>query len=303
MCRAAVFLLAMTTLAQEAKFSSEVRVVTLLATVRDRDGRVIGNLTKENFRLEEDGRKKPIQYFSRESDVPLTMVLLVDTSRSMQRVFETERVASNQFLKQVLREDRDVAAVVHFDVKVGVLQDFTASREQLAEALTKLRIPARPATLLYDGIRDASEHMMRKRTGRKAFILLSDGADFRSETSLTNAIEYAQRADAMIYSILFAHRPNRALGKGGHGIVAKVMERGRKVMQRLAAETGGGFFEVTAQQPIDKIYAQIEDELRHQYSIGYTPSAKVADAAYRKIKLTTDRKGLVVRTRDGYYPQ
>src|SRR5882724_9216111 len=162
---------------QVPTFSSDTKVVTLLASVRDRDGAVVKNLTREDFRLDEDGHRQTIRYFSRESDLPLVIGLLVDTSRSMQTVFEPERVASNRFLERVLREDRDLAAVVHFDVRVGVLQGFTSSREKLAQALDQLKIPARPSTLLYDAIRETSENLMRKQSGRKAFILLSDGMD------------------------------------------------------------------------------------------------------------------------------
>src|SRR5215472_8722214 len=107
---------------QDAKFSSDVKVVSLLATVRDKDGAVVKNLTRDDFRLEEDGRRQTIRYFSRESDLPLILGLLVDTSRSMQTVFQPEREASNRFMEQVLREDRDLAAVMHFDVRVEVLQ-------------------------------------------------------------------------------------------------------------------------------------------------------------------------------------
>src|SRR5215472_5192760 len=120
---------------QEVKFSSDVKVVSLLATVRDRSGAIVTSLTKDDFRLEEDGRPQTIRYFSRESGLPLILCLLVDTSRSMQTVFDSERVASNRFLEQVLRPDRDLAAVVHFDVQVETLQSFTASRESLAAAL------------------------------------------------------------------------------------------------------------------------------------------------------------------------
>lgn len=284
--------------AQDPVFSSDVKVVSLLATVRDRSGAIVKNLTKDDFRLEEDGRRQTIQYFSRESDLPLIIGLLIDTSRSMQTVFEAERVASTRFLEQMLRPDRDLAAVVHFDNKVGVLQEFTSSREKLADALAGLRIPARPATLLYDAVAQASENLMRKQLGRKAFIVLSDGMDFHSQASLSTAIEFAQRADTMIYSVLFAH-PNRRRAQ----VAKALVKRGTQVMTRLSAETGGAFFEVSAANPIEKIYAQIEDELRNQYSIGYTPARIEKDGKYRKLKLTTKRKDLIVRTRDGYYPK
>jgi len=273
-----------------------VNVVSLLATVRGRDGNIVKDLGKDDFRLEEEGRRQTIRYFAAESDLPLKVCLLVDTSRSMQTVFEAERKATDRFLEQVLRQDKDVAAVVHFDVRVGMLQDFTSSRERLADAMSRLRIPARPATLLYDAIKQTAEDQMRLKTGRKAFILLSDGLDVRSQASLPTAIEYAQRADTLIYSVLFAHQ-------GIRGRNTKRQQNGRKVMERLARETGGGFFEVTARNPIDRIYSQIEDELRNQYSIGFTPEKLEKDGKYRKLKLTTSRKGLAVRTRDGYYPK
>jgi VWFA-related protein len=287
-----------------ATFSADVKVVSVLATVRDRDGKVVKDLTKDDFVIEEDGRPQTIRYFTRESDLPLTVGLLVDTSRSMQTVFETERVATVKFLDQVLRQDRDLAFVMHFDIGVGVLQGFTSSKEKLAAALTKLKIPKIPSTLLYDAIAKASTDLMKAQSGRKAFILLSDGMDVRSKTSIGTAIEYAQRADTIIYSVLFSHRRIR-LGRGGGGRADqnRQKQKGPRVMERLARETGGGYFAVSEDNPIDKIYAQIEEDLRNQYSIGYTPDRTDGDKNFRKITLTTHRKDLVVRTREGYYPK
>jgi VWFA-related protein len=305
-CLSLLLALASLAVPQTATFSSDVKVVSLLATVRDRSGAIVTNLTKDDFRLEEDGRPQTIRYFSRESGLPLILCLLVDTSRSMQTVFDSERAASNRFFEQVLRPDRDLGAVVHFDVRVETLQPFTASRESLAAALDRLAIPPRPATLLYDAIKQSSENLMRPEAGRKAFILLSDGLDFRSETSIGTAIEYAQRADAMVYSILFPHRFNRP-GRGGFAINVRRANprqvRGPQVMERLARETGGGFFSVNAATSIDQIYSKIEDELRNQYNIGFTPTRDDPGGKYRKLKLTTVKKGLIVRTRDGYYPK
>jgi VWFA-related protein len=286
--------------AQEPTFSTDVKLVSLLATVRDRDGRVVKDLKKEDFLVEEDGRPQTIRYFFRESDLPLTIGLLVDTSRSQIRVLEPERKASYQFLDQVLREDRDLAFVMHFDIRVDLLQGFTSSREKLAAALAELRIPKRASTLLFAAVREASEGLMKPQTGRKAYILLSDGVDVRSKTSIGTAIEYAQRADTIIYSILYADHL-RVAGPAELAAQAIYHARGRRVMRRLAQETGGGFFEVSQQEPIEKVYAQIEDELRNQYSIGYVPDPSDAGAGYRKIRLTTRQNQLVVRTRDGYY--
>ncbi len=286
--------------AQEPTFSADVKVVTILATVRDNENRTIKNLTKDDFVLEEDGRPQTIQYFSRESDLPLTIGLLVDTSRSQIHVLEPERKASYVFLDKILRE-KDQAFVAHFDIRVNLLQGMTSSLEDLAKALQELRIPRRGSTLLYDAIKETSEGLMRKQTGRKAFIVLSDGVDVRSEATMGTAIEYAQRADTLIYSIVFAHHVYVA-----HPAVIASQElyllKGRKAMQRLARETGGGYFVVSKSEPIEKIYARIEDELRHQYSIGYTSDRRDASADYRKIHLSAKQSGLAVQSREGYYP-
>jgi VWFA-related protein len=286
--------------AQPPTFSADVNVVTLMATVRDKEGRIAGDLAREDFVLHEDGKRQTIAYFSRESDLPLTIGLLVDTSRSQRQVLEPERKASYTFLDQVLREGKDAAFVACFDVRVEVLQAFTSSRAELAAALDRLRIPPRTATVIYGAIRDTSEGQMRPRKGRKAFILLSDGVSVRDTASIGTAIEYAQRADCIIYSILFAahyRKPARALGNGVMAL------RGKKAMQRLAQETGGAFFEVSESNPITRTYAAIEETLRNQYSIGYTPQGAGKGGEYRKIRLTTRKSGLIVQTRDGYYPK
>jgi VWFA-related protein len=288
--------------AQEPTFSADVTVVTVLATVHDREGHIAKNLTRDDFVLLEDGVPQTIGYFSRESDLPLTIGLLVDTSRSQTGVLEPERRASYTFLDKVLRENTDQALVVQFDTKVKVLQGLTYSRKDLAAALDRLTIPGQFATLVFDAVRQVSEDVMRTQKGRKAFILLSDGVAFRDPTSIGTAIEYAQRADTIIYSIRFAdhlriYRPGRA------AIQAVASEKGKKALERLARETGGGFFEVTKKDSIENIYGRIEEELRNQYSIGYTPARKDTTGKYRKIKLTTKPTGLIVQTRDGYYPR
>jgi len=284
----------------DAKFSADVNVVTLLVTVRDRDGRTAKNLTREDFVLLEDGAPQTIRYFSRESDLPLTIGLLVDTSQSQAGVMEPERKASLVFLDKVLREDKDLAFVAHFDTQVEVLEGFTSSRQELAAALDRLAVPGRIATLLYEAIRKTSEEMMRQREGRKAFILLSDGVAFNDKTTIGTAIEYAQRADTIIYSILFADRP-KFYRPGRAAVLAISRQHGRNVMQRLARETGGEYFEVSASNPIESIYAEIEDTLRNQYAIGYTPQRAGTSREYHRIRLTTHKPGLIVQTRDGYY--
>ncbi|HTW63926.1 MAG TPA: VWA domain-containing protein [Bryobacteraceae bacterium] len=290
--------------AQDAKFSTSVNLVTLLATARNRDGGIVSDLNQDDFVLEEDGRPQTIRFFSRESNLPLTLGLLVDTSRSQLNVLDTERKASDVFLDRVLRKD-DQAFVLSFDIGVHVLQGLTNSRALLSAALDQLQIPGRVATVLYDAIHLTSDRLMREQKGRKAFILLSDGVDVGSKTTIGSAIEYAQRADTLIYSIWFHGKWKLWWVAGGPAAIqghAMYRAKGKHAMQRLAGETGGRFFEVTKDQSIESIYSQIEEELRNQYSFGYMPDHPGNDNRFRKIKLTTKRPGLIVQTRAGYYP-
>ena len=298
--------------AKDSTFTADVKVVNVFATVRDKEGKIVANLGKDDFKLDEDGRPQVIRYFARESNLPLTLGLLVDTSMSQRRVLGEERTASYRFLQNVLREDKDSAFVIHFDHEVELLQDLTSSRKKLEDALNELELPEdnrqRPqwggggggrrggggypggggsgrrfggiGTALYDSILLASDDLMKKQSGRKALILLTDGVDAGSKTSLVNAIETAQRADTLVYSILFADREGYNIGGfGGHRGGGMGRRRGggnfempdeKKVLERISKKTGGGFFEVSKKDPIEKIYAEIDEELRNQYSLGYT---------------------------------
>jgi VWFA-related protein len=319
----------------DTTFSTDVKVVNVLATVRDKQGKLVNTLAHDDFLLTEDGRPQTIRYFSRDTDLPLTLGLLVDTSGSERRVIGDERGASHVFLEDVLRPDKDQAFVMHFDREVELLQDLTNSREKLQHACDLLEVNQqggggggngypnggsggqypgrrRGGTSLYDAIYLASNELMSKQKGRKAVIVLSDGKDNGSKEPMNQAIESAQKADTLVYSILFADEddypmyPLSGRRRGGFG---GPMPRnpqsegpdGKKVMQQLARETGGSFFAASKKETIDKIYAQIQEELRNQYSLGYT-SDQPTGSGYRKIGLTAKQKGLTVQTRDGYYP-
>ena len=326
---------------QTPTFSSDVKVVNVLATVRDKHGQIVSNLTKDDFKLEEDGRAQTIRYFAKETDLPLTLGLLVDTSVSQRRVLEQERIASYAFLEHLMREDKDKAFVIHFDWDIELLQDLTASRKKLNIALEKLDNPqfeqssggGSPGsgghrrgggTTLYDAVFLASDELMQKQQGRKALIILSDGVDTGSKLTLTRAIEAAQRANTLVYSILFSDA--QAYGSGGYGIhmggmgggmgrpggggmgrggpqgyPRESLPDGKKVLEQVSRETGGRFFEVSKKQSIDQIYASIEEELRNQYSLGYSPDKSDTAPGYRKIHLTTTQKDLLVQAREGYY--
>src|ERR1017187_3754321 len=198
--------------------TKDVNVVNVLATVRNKQGQIVNNLTKDDFKLTDDGRPQTIKYFAKVTDMPLTLGLLVDTSLSQRRVLEQERTASYTFLEDLLREWKDKAFVLHFDSEVELLQDLTNSRPKLEAALQKLEVgdprqaqssgptPAHMGggTLLYDAVFLASDELMSKQQGRKAIIILSDGVDQGSKVSLNRAIEAAQRSDTLVYTILFA---------------------------------------------------------------------------------------------------
>jgi len=314
---------------QPSQINVDVKVVNVLATVRDKHGKIVSNLGKDDFVLAEDGKPQTITYFSRETDVPLTMGLLVDTSGSQSRVLDAERSASQSFLDNMLREDKGRAFVIHFDHEVELLQDLTGSREKLEKALGLLGKPAFEqqdsgdprarggrrgggGTLLYDAVYLASDEVIKKQQGRKALIVLSDGVDHDSKETLQTAIETAQRADAVVYSILFAdERPNQnpfgGFGGGGMGrrggrgrFPLEERPDGKKVLERISKETGGSLFEVSKKQPIDQIYSAIEEDLRNQYGMGYAPGAD-ATPGYHKLQVTTKQKDYAVQARDGYY--
>jgi VWFA-related protein len=322
--------------AQDATFSTDVKVVSVLATVRDKDKKIVSDLTKDDFDLAEEGRAQTIKYFSRETDLPLTLGLLVDTSLSQREVLGDERTASRRFIEKVLREDRDQTFLIHFDHDTELLQDLTSSRAKLERSLDDLELAQndRPqmrragggggggypgsgggrlaGTTLYDAILLASDELMRKRQGRKALILLTDGVDNGSKSPLSQAIESAQRADTLVYSILFAGQEGQPQGFGGGGFGGRrrgggfpppQRERpdGKKVLERISRETGGGFFEVTKKLSIDQIYERIEEELRNQYSLGFTPDTS-AGGGFRRITVTVKQKGMIAQTREGYYP-
>lgn len=220
-------------------------LVTVYATVKDKHGKIIANLTKDQFALAEDGRAQTITYFAADTDVALTLGLLVDTSMSQRNVLGQERDASEKFLDDMLRADRDKAFVIHFDREVELLQDLTASREKLEKALGEIEQPefsqtrgggsssgdpddadppqrhshAGGGTLLYDSVYLASNELMKKQQGRKAIIVLSDGVDRGSKVSLEAAVDAAQHADTAVYSILFAGQDQGEYHHGGWGHV------------------------------------------------------------------------------------
>ena len=285
----------------DATFSTDVKVVNVLATVRAKNGEFIRNLSKDEFSLSENGRPQTIRYFSQETGLALTLGLMVDTSLSQQRVLDAERTASFHFLDQVLRDNVDQAFIMQFDFAIQLRERLTFSRRKLEETLALVDTPSRKelemqrggGTLLYDAIVMAAQDIMKNQLNRKAVIVLTDGVDFGSEATVETVIEAAQRADMLVYSILFSDPRAYGFSIGGPD--------GKKPLMRMSKETGGGFFEVTKKQTIDQIFDIIQEELRSQYSLGYVSDEPVRVSEFRSIQLTAKQKGLVVQARDRYW--
>lgn len=287
---------------QDATFTTGVRVVNVLATVRTKKGEIIRDLGKDDFILTENGRPQAIRYFSQQTDLPLTIGLMIDTSMSQQKVLEEERAASIGFIDDVLRPEKDKVFVMQFDTEVRTVTMLTSSREKLGEGLTYVAIPTRQqleasrtsaGTLLYDAVETAAKDIMARLTGRKALIVLTDGVDVGSTGGLPVAVDACQRADTLIYGIYFTDSGFYTFG--GSDV------NGRGVLQKMAGDTGGGFFEVTKKRSINAIYQAIQEELRSQYNIGYVSDVPVNIPEFRRIELATKQKGLFVQARDRYW--
>ncbi|HVW87154.1 MAG TPA: VWA domain-containing protein [Bryobacteraceae bacterium] len=278
---------------EEATFSTDVKVVSVLATVLDKQGQIVDTLGKDDFRITENNRPQTIKYFSRDTDLPLTLGLMIDTSLSQYHVMSAERAASFRFLDRILRENKDKVFIMQFDMAVLLAQPLTSSREKLEKSLALVDTPTREelrnqyggGTLLFDAVVNASKNIMKDQKGRKALIVMSDGGENGSDLTLQDAIDAAHRSDTLIYSILF----------GG--------SEGRGILQRMSRETGGGYFEVTKRQPIDQVFGVIESELRTQYNLGYVSDMPVRISEFRKLQLTTRRRDLKVQARDRYWAQ
>ena len=305
----------------DPSFKVEVDVVQVIVTVRDQDGRLLTDLTKEDFLIKEDGRPQEIDYFLREADLPLTIGLLVDSSMSQRGILQEEREASFQFLEQVLRPEKDLVFVIGFDVDVELLQDPTNDLKPLRDSLDDIRVPSeggrqqRIGTVLYDAVFLSADELMSSQSGRKAFIILSDGVEVRSVTDSYTAIEAAQRSDTLIYGIrYYDEKAYAGMGRGGGrgrrspggrpgGRGGGRSRDGEEVLRELTEATGGGLFQVSKNLSLENIFDQIEEELRSQYILGYAPDIEDSSKSYRRIEVKTRNKKLKVKSRAGYYPR
>ncbi len=289
-----------------------VNVVQMSFTVKDKKGGLLPNLTKEDFHILEDAKPQTVKYFQAESNLPLTLGILIDASGSQMRVLDMEKEAGTAFLSQTLR-DKDEAFVLSFDVNVDLLQDFTNNMHSLKTALNSVRINAPPGggppglgggpvptangprgTLLYDAIYLAGHDELSQEVGRKAMIILTDGEDQGSQLRIKDAIEAAQKSDSIVYVLLCADRSfygGFSMGYTGEGD-----------MKKLTQETGGRMIEVGNNfNKLKEAFAQISNELRSQYNIGYSPTNPNLDGTFRKVEIRTNNKDYKIQSRNGYY--
>jgi VWFA-related protein len=287
-----------------------VNVVQLFFNVKDKHGALIPNLTKDDFEIAEDSKPQTIKYFTAESNLPLTIGMMIDASGSQRNVIDMEKEVGGAFLRQILT-DKDEAFVISFDITVDLLQDFTRDVHRLQAALNKAKVnvdyssggipgmgggpvPQRgnsPGTLLYDAVYLSAHDMLSKEVGRKAMILLTDGQDEGSRLKIQDAIEASQKSDAIVYVLLCADRGFY----GGFGY------SGESEMRKLTEQTGGRVINVG--NKFDKLreaFDQIAAELRSQYNIGYTPTNLKLDGSYRKLEIK-NKQNYRIQSRAGYY--
>jgi VWFA-related protein len=276
----------------------EVNLVNLFATVRDKHKAIVTGLTKDDFQVFEDGQQQEITYFSAESSLPITLGILMDTSGSEYYMLSAEKDAGSRFLGRVLRKG-DLAMIMSFDTDVDLLADFTDDRGVLNRAINRAQINAPSSGMItqgplptsgtggtnfYDAVYLAAHDKLSEEAGRKAIVVLTDAEDTGSRLNLQDAIEAAQRTDTVVHLLLVA-------ADGGDQSVAR----------RLTDETGGRMIIVRNEKNLEAAFDQISEELRNQYTIGYTPTNKKRDGTYRKIKVEMKDKDYSALTRRGYY--
>jgi len=270
---------------------STVNEVNVVFTVTDRHGRYVKDLKRENFKVVDDNKPAlDIRSFHAETNLPLEVGLLVDASNSVRDRFKFEQQAAIEFLNQSIRPKYDEAFIVGFDVTPEVTQDFTDNTEMLAVGVRDLRPGG--GTAMYDALYFACRDKLMKAQHngpvRRAIILLSDGDDNQSHVTREEAIDMAQRADVIVYTI-----STNLSGAGHHG---------DKVLERIADATGGRAYVPFQITEVANAFAAIQEELRSQYAISYKPAGFVSDGRYRSVEiLALGQKGLRVRSRRGYY--
>jgi VWFA-related protein len=281
----------------------QTTIVNVFATARDKHHSIITDLSQDDFKIQEDGVDQKIAFFSKEVNMPITLGLLIDTSASMDRMIDAEQDAASRFLREVMRP-KDEAMVITFDFDVDLLADFTQDTGVLSSAIRRARVNSvggggivTPGTIpqgnaggtdLYDAVYLACHDELASEAGRKGVIILTDAEDTGSKLRLQDAIEAAQRSDAVIHVLLISDR--MATFGTGPGVARKMTE-----------DTGGRVIDVHNEKSLEKAFDEISEELRSQYVLGYYPTNAARDGKFRKIQVTVTRPDVKILARKGYY--
>jgi len=288
--------------AQGGIIKTQVNLVNIFATVRDKNKRLVTDLKQDDFKLSEDSQDQKIAFFSKEVNLPITLALLLDTSGSEQYMLGAIQDAGSAFLTRVLRKG-DEALVMSFDSDVDLLCDFTDDRAQLSRGIRRARINIPQGgyignnpgpigsqqvtgTALYDAIYLASGEKLNTEAGRKAIVIVTDAQDEGSKVRIDEAIEAAQRTDTVVH-LLLVYDPHY----GANTSAAK----------KIADETGGRVIVANSEKKLMEAFDEISEELRSQYTLGYYPTNSQRDGKFRKIRVEMANKDLKVLARKGYY--
>jgi VWFA-related protein len=272
----------------------DVDLVNILCSVRDSKGTWAQGLTRDDFEVREEGRPRPVTHFAADTDSPLTVALMIDVSGSVASILDIEKAAAKRFLDEVLRPG-DQAMIGGFSSTIPIWQDLTGSRDRLQAALERVDdrqdyltegVRPRGGTLLYDAVDLVASRKLARLSGRKTLILITDGLDNGSQRGVEEAMQAAQRADAVVFAIHYVPE--------SHGSVD-----GKRPLERLAGPTGGRVFSVSSKMPLERVFAEIADEMRHQYSLGFTPESH--DGQFHKLEVKVKRPGMKPASRNGYY--
>lgn len=289
----------------QAVFRVDAALVNLLCTVREKSGAYVNDLSQSDFTVLEDGRPVPITHFARQTDLPLTVALLLDASWGARRSFDQETEAARQFFHNVLRPG-DSALLAGYAAGIGIWQGLTSSQETLSAALDKVgqlapsvneKLPKMgpgPVVImvrclggsrLADAVVVVSTQELSNLSGRKAIVALTDGIECGSERSLKEAVQAAQQSDVIVYGIHYD-------GEGGDGL---------PTLKELSGPTGGRTFHLDKKTTLDTTFAAIEAEIRNQYAIGYAPPDTARNGTFHKVEVRVAKPGLIVQSRKGYY--
>jgi VWFA-related protein len=272
----------------------DVDLVNILCSVRDGKGTWAQGLSRDDFEVREDGKPRPVTHFAADTDSPLTVALMIDVSGSVASILDIEKAAAKRFLDEVLRPG-DQAMIGGFSSTIPIWQDLTGSHERLQAALERVDdrqdyvtegVRPRGGTLLYDAVDLVASRKLARLSGRKTLILITDGLDNGSQRGVEEAMQAAQRADAVVFAIHYVPESH-----GGTD--------GKRPLEKLADPTGGRVFSVSSKMPLERVFAEIADEMRHQYSLGFTPESH--DGQFHKLEVKVKRAGMKPATRNGYY--